>query len=72
MRRNDDLGHFGTIRIIREELGLVKDFKEGQVISSLDDSSKGIYAVAHICVATDYIDGGEGGRIRIPKHGGEP
>lgn len=22
--------------------------------------------------ATDYIDSGEGGRIRIPKHGGEP
>lgn len=46
--------------------------KEGQVIPGLDDGSKGINAVAHIGVAADYIDGGEGGRIRIPKHGGEP
>lgn len=42
------------------------------MIPCFDDSRKGIHAVAHICVAADCIDGGEGGRIRIPKHGGEP
>ena len=46
--------------------------KEGQVIPCFNDSSKGIDAVAHIGVAADYIDSGEGGRIRIPKHGAEP
>lgn len=46
--------------------------KEGQVIPVLDDSSKGINAITHIRVATDYIDSREGGRIRILKHGGEP
>lgn len=46
--------------------------KEGQVIPCFNDSSKGIHAVAHIRVVADYIDGGEGGRIRIPKHGAEP
>lgn len=46
--------------------------KEGQVIPCFNDSSKGIDAVAHIGVATDYIDSGEGRRIRIPKHGAEP
>lgn len=46
--------------------------KEGQVIPGLDDGREGIHAVAHIRVAADYIDGGEGGRIRIPKHDGEP
>lgn len=46
--------------------------KEGQVIPGLDDGSEGIHAVAHIGVAADYIDSGEGGRISIPKHGGEP
>lgn len=45
--------------------------KEGQVIPCFNDSSKGIHAVAHICVAADYIDSGEGRRIRIPKHGAE-
>lgn len=46
--------------------------KEGQVIPDLDNGSEGIHAIAHIGVATDYINGGEGGRIRIPKHDGEP
>lgn len=27
---------------------------------------------SHICVAADHIDSGEGGGIRIPKHGAEP
>lgn len=46
--------------------------KEGQVIPCFNDSSKGINAVAHIRVATDYIDSGEGRRIRILKHDAEP
>ena len=47
--------------------------KEGQVvIPCFNDSSRGIRAVAHICVTADYIDSGERGRIRILKHGAEP
>ena len=46
--------------------------KERQMVPLLDDGSKGIHAIAHICVAADHIDSGEGGRIRIPKHGAGP
>ncbi len=46
--------------------------KERQMIPLLDDGSKGIHAIAHISVATDHIDSGEGGGIRIPKHGAGP
>lgn len=60
----------GSTSAAEEEQGVRN--KEWQVIPGLDDGSKGIHAIAHICVAADYIDGGEGGRIRIPKHDGEP
>lgn len=32
MGRDDDLGHFGIIRIIREELRLIEDLEEGQLM----------------------------------------
>lgn len=60
----------GSTPVSEEEHGVGN--KEGQVIPGLDDGSEGIHAVAHSGVATDYIEGGEGGRIRIPKHGTEP
>jgi len=60
----------GNTPAAEEEQGVGN--KEGQVIPGLDDGSEGIHAVAHIGVATDYIDGGEGGRISIPKHDREP
>ncbi len=60
----------GSTSVTEEKQGVQN--KEGQVIPCLDDGSKGINAAAHIRAAADYIDGGEGGRIRIPKHGAEP
>lgn len=60
----------GSTPAAEEEQGVWN--KEGQMIPCFNDGSEGIHAVAHIGVATDYIDSGEGGRIRIPKHGGEP
>ena len=60
----------GSTPAAEEEQGVGN--KEGQAIPGLDDGSKGIDAVAHIRVAADYIDGREGGRIGIPKHGAEP
>lgn len=41
--------------------------KEGQMVPLFDNGSEGIHAIAHICVAADHIDSGEGG-ICIPKH----
>ena len=46
--------------------------KERQMVPLLDNGSKGIHAIAHICVAADHIDSGEGGGICIPKHGAGP
>lgn len=43
-----------------------------EIIPLLNDSNKGIDAIAHIGAATDYIDSGKRGRISIPKHGAEP
>ena len=60
----------GSTPAAEEEQGVGN--KERQVIPGLDDGREGIHAVAHIGVAADYIDGREGGRICIPKHGAEP
>lgn len=46
--------------------------KERQMVPLFDNGSEGIHAIAHICVAADHIDSGEGGGIRIPKHGAWP
>ncbi len=53
-----------------EEQG-VRD-KERQMIPLLDNGSEGIHAIAHICVAADHIDSGEGGGICISKHDAGP
>lgn len=46
--------------------------KERQMVPLLDNGSEGIHAIAHIGVAADHIDSGEGGGIHIPKHGVGP
>lgn len=41
-------------------------FRQMVLLFATDKES--IHAIAHICAATDHIDSGEGGGIRIPKH----